>query len=249
MIKNIRNFIFDSDMNLILIFKEDFIDEGRRVCLTGRRHEHVLKIHRASIGDRLAVGLYGGGIGVGKIVELDENTLIMDVIFDRKVPGALPLTLVMALPRPIVLKRVLSTVSAFGVKRIVLFHARRVEKSFWKSPALREENLTHQLILGLEQARDTILPKVEMRTAFKPFVEDELPGIIGGTRAFVAHPESKRKCPYNVDHPVTLVIGPEGGFIPYEIEKLQKAGCIPVSLGERILRVESVIPALLSRIF
>ena len=155
----------------------------------------------------------------------------------------------MALPRPIVLKRILLAVSSLGVKRIIIFHCRRVEKSYWRSHILDEKSLAEQFILGLEQAKDTIMPKVLLRRRFKPFVEDELSGIIEGTLALVAHPESSRAFPRRVKQPITLAIGPEGGFIPYEIEKFKEIGFIPVSFSERILRVESAVPALLSRLF
>ncbi|MCK5083476.1 MAG: 16S rRNA (uracil(1498)-N(3))-methyltransferase, partial [Candidatus Omnitrophica bacterium] len=184
------------------------------------------------------------------ITALDDDALEMDVMLNTNAPPALPVTLVLALPRPIMLKRVLSTVSSMGVKHVILFHSNRVEKSFWKSPVLNEENLRDQLILGLEQARDTILPKVELRPFFKPFVEDELGRMAQNTLSLVAHPQSPDPCPRNVQQQhVTLVIGPEGGFIPYEIEKLIGLGFTPVHLGERILRVESAVPALLSRLF
>ena len=48
--------------------------------------------------------------------------------------------------------------------------------------------------------------------------------------------------------PWAILIGPEGGFIPYEVEALQRAGCEPVSLGPRPLRVEQAVPALLGRL-
>jgi len=235
-------------MNLILLFKDDFIDSNGRVRLEGRRHEHVRNVHRAFIGDELRVGLCDERIGTGKIVSLDDNALEMDVIFSCDAPKALAVTLVLALPRPNMCKRILACASSMGVKHIILFHSSRVEKSFWRSPVLEEERIKDQLILGLEQARDTILPQVQLRPAFKPFVEDELSAMAENTLKFVAHPESSESCPNGVDQPVTLVIGPEGGFIPYEIESLTALGFAPVHLGERILRVESVVPALLSRL-
>jgi RsmE family RNA methyltransferase len=135
------------------------------------------------------------------------------------------------------------------VKQIYLLNSYRVEKSFWNSPLLQPEKLQEQFLLGLEQTVDTILPEVHLRKLFKPFVEDELPAIIKGTTALVAHPFADASFPASVAGPATLAIGPEGGFIPYEIEKLQECGFVSVSLGERILRVETAVPVLLGRLF
>lgn len=236
-------------MNLILLFEDDFVEGRQRVRLSGRRYKHARDICRVSVGDELCVGLCNAEIGTGHVTVLNSDHLEMEVNLTKPAPPAAPITLVLALPRPIVLKRVLAAVSSMGVKQVILFHSQRVEKSYWKSPALKEDNIRKQLILGLEQARDTILPKVVLKPLFKPFVEDELPAILKGTRPLVAHPESTNPCPYHVEGPVTLAIGPEGGFIPYEIEKLMELGFIPVHLGERVLRVETAVPALLSRIF
>ena len=179
---------------------------------------------------------------------MDGNALEMDIELDRKPPEPLPLTLVLALPRPKVLRRVLSSASAMGVKRIFLVNSYRVEKSFWKSPVLSGESIRKQLVLGLEQARDTILPRVFLRKRFKPFVEDELPDLIKETLALIAHPAAPEQCPRTMGRPVTLAIGPEGGFIPYEIERLVSAGFSAVNLGERILPVETAVPSLISRL-
>jgi RsmE family RNA methyltransferase len=235
-------------MNLVLLFKDDFIDENK-VRLEDRRFKHILEVHRVRIGDELRVGLAGGLIGTGCVTCLNDISLEMDIILFNAPPAVLPVTLVLALPRPKVLRRILLSASAMGVKRIVLINAFRVEKSFWQSPMLEPENIQRQLILGLEQARDTIMPEVFLRPLFKPFAEDEAPALIKNTMPLVAHPGSHTPCPRNVGEPVTLVIGPEGGFIPYEVDKLVSCGFAAVHLGERILNVETAVPFLLSRLF
>ncbi|MDP9362385.1 MAG: 16S rRNA (uracil(1498)-N(3))-methyltransferase [Acidobacteriota bacterium] len=234
-------------MNLILLFDDDFV-AGSHVRLTGRRLQHVTNVHRATAGDDLVVGMANGRIGVGTIARLDDEALEMDVTLDLDPPAPLPLTLVLALPRPKVLNRVIAGAASLGIKRIVLINAWRVEKSYWKSPRLSGDNLRLQSILGLEQARDTVLPSIETRRFFRPFVEDELASLARGTRALVAHPHAHQTCPRDVREPVTLVIGPEGGFIVEEIASLQRAGFTPVTLGERILRVETAVAFLTARL-
>jgi 16S rRNA (uracil1498-N3)-methyltransferase len=226
-------------MNLILLFPDDFTDAAH-VRLTGRRLTHVTSVHRAKPGDTLTVGIAGGGIGTGEVTRLDAEALEMRVTIDREPPPPAGVTLVLALPRPKVLNRTIAGATSLGVKRIYLINAWRVEKSYWKSPRLAEENLTLQRVLGLEQARDTVLPSIELKRFFRPFVEDELPAIIEGTRAVVPHPGAAEALTAS-DGPVTLAIGPEGGFIAEEIASLQRIGFTPVSLGPRILRVETAV--------
>jgi len=236
-------------MNLILLFQDDFIDNTGVARLQGRRLRHVLEVHRASVGDELCVGILNGQIGSGKVALLNQSVLEMEVRLERAPPAALPLTLILALPRPKVLRRVLRSVSSLGVKKIILLNCFRVEKSFWQSPFLIESSVKEQLVLGLEQARDTVLPEVLLRPLFKPFVEDELSAMIKGTLPLVAHPTASAPCPRNLKGTVTLAIGPEGGFIPYEIEKLTACGFTPMQMGERILSVETAVPALIARLF
>jgi len=235
-------------MNLILLSEDDFIGPNC-VELRGRRLKHVIEVHRPSVGDKLSIGLLNGPIGKGTITTLTPEAVTLELHLDQKPPAPLPVTLLLALPRPKVLKRVLLAAASMGVKRIFLINAFRVEKSFWKSPLLNKERIDEFLYLGLEQAKDTIMPEVLLRPLFKPFVEDELPGIIKGSLALVAHPEAEDTCPRGLAQNVTLAIGPEGGFIAYEVEKLSSTGFMPISLGQRPLRVETVVPALLSKLF
>ncbi|MGA2079341.1 MAG: 16S rRNA (uracil(1498)-N(3))-methyltransferase [Holophaga sp.] len=235
-------------MNLLVLRPEDFSGPGR-VRLTGRRLKHVAEVHRAAPGDDLAVGLLGGPLGLGRVVRMDPEALELDVVLDQPPPPKLPLTLVLALPRPKVLNRTLAAAASLGVARIYLVNAWKVEKSYWNSPRLGEDNMLLQRILGLEQARDTVLPELHLRRLLRPFAEDELPGLLRGTLPLLAHPGSPEPCPREVKGPVTLVIGPEGGFIPAEVELLVRSGCRAVHLGPRILRVETAVAALVGRLF
>ena len=233
-------------MNLILLFDDDFLTPTT-VRLAGRRARHVASVHRAALDDSLVVGLAGGKVGQGRVLTVGEDRVELEVALDREPPGALPCTLVIALPRPKVLNRVIASCAALGIKQIYLINAWRVEKSYWGSTQLHEDNLRLQSILGLEQARDTMMPRFETRRLFRPFVETELPAIAAETTALVAHPDAATAAPRNVRGPVTLAIGPEGGFIEAEIQSLAAAGFLPVTLGPRILRVETAVAALLGR--
>ncbi len=235
-------------MNIILLFPED-ISEPSRVRITGRRLQHVLSVHRAGVGDDLSVGLVNGRMGTGRITSLDGTSLAMDVLLDRDPPEKLPLTVLLALPRPKVLRRLLSSLAALGARRIILINSARVEKSYWQTPFLAGDAVRKQLLLGLEQARDTVLPDVMVRKLFKPFVEDELPDLSRETLCFAAHPSATEDCPRGAHRPVTLAVGPEGGFVAYEIEMLKACGFLPVSIGPRILNVETAVPSLIARLF
>lgn len=235
-------------MNLILLTETDFTAPGL-VRLQDRRFHHIIKVHRAVPGDTLCVGLINAGTGTGQVVSVSASSIEMAVTLDTQPPPPLPLTLVMALPRPKMLRRIIQSVTSLGVKKLYLIHSWRVEKSFWSSPVLEPHSLEAELILGLEQARDTLLPEIHLRKRFKPFVMDELPGIARGTLALTAHPGTSPRCPTGLQQPVTLAMGPEGGFIEYEVTALETCGFQTVSLGPRILRLETAVPFILARLF
>ena len=246
-------------MNLILLLEEDWIESDHRVRLLGRRRQHVLNVHRAGLGDELRVGRLGGAVGYGRIVHIDESALEMEVRLEADPPPPLAVSLVLALPRPPVLGRVLISVTSMGVKQIILLNAGGVEKSFWQSRALAEGSIFEQCLLGLEQARDTQMPQVLLRKRFMPFVEDELKGLIAGGQGFVAEPASTPASTPNPTSlptpsfpgqqvgPALLAVGPESGWNSHELGCLESAGLERISLGVRPLRVETVLPALLSR--
>lgn len=236
-------------MNIILLSPYDLTTDNSACIKNQRQLEHIKNVHGAALGDQLKVGLIDGNMGTGIITQLNDDAIYMDIDLQQSPPSALPLTLVLGLPRPKMMRRILQTIATLGVKQLHLINSYRVEKSYWQTPFLAEDYIRDQLILGLEQGVDTRLPHVHLHKRFKPFVEDELPAISANMRALVAHPYTQTVCPSQINYSLTLAVGPEGGFIPYEIALLEKCGFEAVHLGERIMRVETAVPYLLGRLF
>ncbi len=235
-------------MNLVLLSRKDFISKDR-VCLSGRRFNHIRTVLNAGPGDTVACGRVNGRLGHGIIHDMDAQKLMMQVTLDLAPPPALPLNLVLALPRPKMLRRIIQNVTALGVKQIYLVNSWRVEKSFWQSPFLEEDNLSSYARLGLEQAKDTVMPDIQKKRFFSRFVKQELPHISRETLGITAHPKTGQVCPSGVNQPVTLAVGPEGGWIDLEVQTLADIGFIPCGLGPRILTVETAVISLISRLF
>lgn len=235
-------------MNLVLLFPEDLVapDCAR---LTGRRLAHLREVHRVAPGDELTVGLLDGKMGRGRILGLDDGQVELALVLDQPPPPKLPLTLVIAVPRPKVLNRVVAAAASLGAQQIVLLNAWKVEKAYWASPKMRPGALRDQLILGLEQAKDTVLPDLRLARLFRPFVEDELPGLLAGGTGLLAHPGAGGAAPGLLAPPVTLAIGPEGGWIDAEVRSLLEAGLQPLDLGPRILRTETALAVLVGKLF
>ncbi|GHC16355.1 ribosomal RNA small subunit methyltransferase E [Kushneria pakistanensis] len=239
-------------MNLLLLAPDDLVAPDRACIHDSRRLKHLHEVHRAACGETLIVGMTNAGIGRARLLTLEKDQAVFEILhLDDAPPPALPVHVLLALPRPRMLARSLENIATMGVKRLTLLHTARVEKSYWQSPELQPERIEAHLRLGLEQARDTVLPTVDLQPRFKPFVEDQLPAALAGQRALLAHPGIGESCPRGLpmDQPVTLAIGPEGGFIPFEVEMLQAMGFEGIHLGERILRVETAVVSLLSRLF
>lgn len=233
-------------MNLLLLPRGS-IDADGLAQVQGEAVVHVRRVLGKGVGDTLKIGEREGEVGTAVIEALDDDGLRLRCSLDGAPPPKLLVTVVLALPRPPVLRRVLQHATTMGVARIVLCNAARVEKSYWSSPALSPEEIDAQLRLGLEQARDTVTPVVEQRPRLRPFVQDEL-AHDAVTRRWLADGEGRTPLPCDVREPSIVAIGPEGGWVDFERGLFADAGFTAVTLGARPLRVETAVVAALARI-
>ncbi|MBC9229082.1 16S rRNA (uracil(1498)-N(3))-methyltransferase [bacterium SPL81] len=235
-------------MNIVLLESDPNIALDVWSIEDARQIQHLKQHLQLNVGDTLKVGIRHGQRYLTEVLSISEQQIKLKSIQTETVPEKLPVHLILALPRPKVLRRMIMDAVTLGVEQISLIHSYRVDKSYWQSPFLQQ--LESYVTLGLEQAGDTIPPKIQLYKRFKPFVEDVLPTLITNEKpAYVAHPYAELKMPSAIQNGCSLVVGPEGGFIPYEIELLKKNGCQAMSLGNRILRTETALSHILGRLF
>ncbi len=155
-------------MNLLL-FKRGDLDREGLLGVSGEQLLHLRQVLDSRAGDTLRVGEIGGRMGQAEVLHIDQRRALLRPALDSNPPPKLPLTLILALPRPKMLRRVLRAVAEFGVRELHLVNSYRVEKSFWQTPVLQPDTIAHYLLQGLSQSRDTVLPAVHCQPRFKPF--------------------------------------------------------------------------------
>jgi RsmE family RNA methyltransferase len=236
-------------LNLLLLFESDR-EGGDRFMIDGPRFVHLRDVLKCELGATLEVGLLNAAIGRGTIVQWGLEACAIDVQFART-PERPKTDLILALPRPKVLRRILPELVAMGLGRLILLRSWRVEKSYLKSDVLNPEIYRPLLHQGLMQAKCTVEPEVVFESQFKPFVEDRCPAYLHERIAFVCDPgATKTFAAYKLDptQNIVLAVGPEGGWIEYELNAFARAGFETISLGPRVLKVETACAALLGQI-
>ncbi|WP_446009755.1 16S rRNA (uracil(1498)-N(3))-methyltransferase [Candidatus Electrothrix sp.] len=240
----------------ILLFEQHELDGPNkdRLILTGHRARHIHTILKLKPSDSLQIGMINGKMGQGTIIrmaEQDGQSVELKVELDSPPPPAPTVELILALPRPIMLQRILKQATVMGVNRIHLIRSARVEKSFFQTPVLEPGKIKNLLLEGLTQAVDTRLPEVLIHRRFKPFVQDVVPTLTG--LGLLAHPGvttglSEVYPKSGEKEKILLAIGPEGGWNDFEVENFLAQGFAGFSMGNRILHVDTAVVALLAQL-
>ncbi len=226
-------------MNRILLRAEDVADNGR-VLLADRRAHHVCSVLRPVLHETLRVGMLNGPKGEGTVVALGRNSVELDCRFESECPDVPRIDLLLALPRPKVMKRLWAPLASLGIGRIIITNAARVERNYFDTHWLDRSNYEPLLVEGLQQAGATRLPEVTLARRFRPLLEDQLDELCPGTKRLVAHPYDAS--PFETElaaapgRRLLLAVGAEGGWVPFELELMQAAGFRRVALPFGALR-------------
>lgn len=232
-------------MNWIILEPHEIGDGGVAV-LRDRRARHLREVLGSVAGDRLRVGVVDGLTGSGLVRTTSDTEARIEIALES--PARAPwVDVVLAIPRPRVLKRLWPQLAMLGVGNVELVNAARVERCYFGTHWLEPEHYRPLLLAGLEQAGHTWLPRVTVRRAFKRFVERELDEVYPDSLRLLAHPGPATPLPSGLlNRRALLAIGPEGGWTPYECDLLAEHGFTSFALGSRVLRSDTACVALLS---
>ena len=233
-------------MNLILLRADDAWSDPERVRLMDHRADHIRLQLNAEAGQSIRVGLWGGCQGLAEIVNLDASGVSLLVRLDQPPPPRHRFDVVLALPRPKMLRRIFRTAAEFGVAHLHLINTARVEKSYWQSPLLKPAKVVEALQAGMERSRDTVAPQVHEHRRFRPFVEDQLKEICAGRPCWITDQGAPLSLEAVPAGNAVVMVGPEGGFVPFEIELACDTIAKQVHLGGRTLSVDTALTTALA---
>jgi 16S rRNA (uracil1498-N3)-methyltransferase len=240
-------------VNLILLDERDGPGPGSgHVTLSDARAAHLLNVLKVAPGQAVRVGWLDGPLGAGTVESASDGRVTLRCAFEADAPARPRVDLLLALPRPKVMRRLWAQLAALGVGQIILTNAERVERHYFDTHVLAEGCYRPLLVEGLQQARDTRLPTVSIHRQFRVLVEDHLDRLSGEGARLVADPGGPMSVGSalgeQTEERVLIAIGPEGGWNAFELTLLQAHGFRVVSLGPRTLRVDTACTALLATV-
>lgn len=228
-------------MNLILLHPDE-VDARGQAMLRDDRARHIREVLRADEGNDLTVGVLNGPTGRATVTAIDGDEVALACVLDQPAPPPPRIDLLLAMPRPKVMKRLWAQLAALGAGRIRVTTAWKVERCYFDTHVLDPDFYTPLLVEGLQQARDTRLPEVSIHRRFKVLVEDELGPPDGKTARLVLDPGASTPLadvdPGDADR-LLLAVGSEGGWTEYELDLLHAHGFASVALGGRTLRSDT----------
>ena len=234
-------------MNRILLRPEQ-LSSGETAVLSESQSTHVRRVLKLGLNDTLRIGQLNGPIGHGRITQLETKRIHIHCAFGET-PATSKVDLLLAMPRPKVMKRLWPALASIGLGRIVITNAARVERNYFDTQWIDPAFYTPLLIDGLQQSGDTHLPQVQIQMRLKPFIEDDLASEFPDAMRIMGDPYDRdaqhRLCP-GPEQRILVAVGPEGGWDDYECRLLATHHFHTVSLGWRILRSDTACISLLT---
>lgn len=218
--------------------------DGDRFYITGTDYNHIVNVLRMKEGNSFIVSCEGKG-NLCEILEIDESTVTALITQENYNDTDLPVEvyLFQALPKSDKMELIIQKAVELGVSKIIPTEMNRcVVKLDQKKKKSKRERWQSIAESAAKQSKRNVIPEVTDVLSFGQMLEKAKQ-----LDLFLVPYESKEGMKstekalseIRKGMKIGILIGPEGGFEPYEIEKAENAGGVTVSLGARILRTET----------
>ncbi|MEG2284200.1 MAG: RsmE family RNA methyltransferase [Eubacterium sp.] len=233
--------------------KPDQIEDGN-VIINGEDFKHITRVLRLKNGESIEVSDGRGTDYIVVIESVDKDFLIGKILESYRSRGEIEksiVTLFQGLPKGSKMETIIQKTVETGVQNIVPFASERTVvqiKDKQDKKVLRWQRISYE---AAKQSKRGIVPIVNEPMALNDIVNmlDDYDLVL------VAYESEKDQSLKDVlsslefdPKTVAVIIGPEGGFAPEEIEMIEECGGYSVSLGKRILRTETAGVVLLAQL-
>ncbi len=218
------------------------------LALEGAEAHHARDVLRVKPGSRVVVFNGRGSEVTAEVTALNRDRLDLRRLHETKT-AAVPcrVTLAQAIPKGKNMELIVQKAVELGAATIVpLLSDRTVVELEGEATARKAEKWTQVAIEACKQCGQNWLPEVRPPTSVREFfaTREAYDLRLIGSLQPNAEPLKKVLADYRADHRITatrvlMCVGPEGDFTPAELGLARSAGCVPVSLGPIVLRVET----------
>ncbi len=223
---------------------------GHSLPRRDERTIHLLKVLHKKAGDEFEAGILGGLKGTGRIEKVNfDGSVFVTVQASEPPPERLRLRMAVSFVRPIQLRRIFRDLSCIGVSAIDLVGSDMGEKSYRDTKLLIDGGAHAALVEGAAQARDTIIPTINVFDSLDSWLNESpwkktdnlrIPMLIAADNV---RAEGSFFNLSVTSRPMVVAIGPERGWSDRERDLFESAGFLRLSMGARALRTETACTA------
>lgn len=215
---------------------------GDRVTITGSEARHAVTVSRLAVGESITIGNGAGLIVTGSVQSAEPSTLVVAVDSVRSEPRREPgVFLAQALAKGDRDELAVQAATELGVDGIIPWAAAR-SISRWEGAKIAKGR-DRWVAVTREATKQSI--RAWMPDVLDLVTTKQLARLAEGARMLVLDPGAPTAIseitPDGRD--VIIVVGPEGGIAPQELDVLEAAGASTVRLGSEVLRTSTAGPA------
>lgn len=234
-------------MNLIILQEEERISDSL-FKLENRKAIHILKVLKAKLGDSFKAGLLNHSFGNLFIKEINSFEIICEYVETNwvKESNLSTIHIFSSYQRPQTSKKIIQLVANLGIKNVFFFELNKTEKSYIQSSLWKQEELLHEIILGLEQGKRIQIPQIQFlknKFSIKDFAKSKTKIVLELNQPFL------NSIPFSAfQDSIDVILGPESGLEKNDLDYFQSIGFESFSISESTLRSEIALTYFLSQI-